>query len=372
MIPLHLPYYSQSAKESVRNFVLGLNERDFHTELSSLFQTQFNLQNTFLTKSCTNALEAIALLLEIKPGDEIIMPSYTFVSSANAFALFGAKIVFADSDNDHPNAGAKSLLALVTPKTKAILAMHYGAVAINDLELLREECDKKKIFLIEDAAHCMGAYFNDRHLGSFGHASAFSFHESKNVTCIEGGLLVINHAPWLDKINSILNKGTNRVAFEKKQVAFYEWVSLGSSFKMNALHAAILIEQIKHTKEINDKRIKLYKLYAEGLNPLKQQNKISFNVPSGNCRHNAHNFWIRTETAEQHAALQKHLAAKNIFSTFHYLALHNSPYGKKTYPGKTLRNAENFEKTLLRLPLYFQQEESELSTVINEVNRFFS
>lgn len=371
MIPLHLPYYTQSARDSVKNFVLGLNEKDFHAELCQRFKNDFNLENTYLTKSCTNALEIIALLLELKSGDEVIIPSYTFVSTANAFAIFGATIVYADSCTNHPNVSYDSILSSINQNTKAIVVMHYGGVAVGDLQKLRMECDKRNIFLIEDAAHCMGAYLKDKHLGTFGHVSTFSFHESKNITSIEGGLLVINHEPWLQKVDAIINKGTNRKEFEKKQAAFYEWVSLGSSFKMNSLHAAILVEQIKYVNEINERRIQLYNFYASELNSLKSNNYFAFNLPDSDCKHNAHNFWIELQTEQKRNELQDYLKSKEIFSTFHYLALHNSPYGKKYNRGKKLPNAEKFEKTLLRLPLYFQQTIEQANIVVVELKNFF-
>lgn len=372
MIPLHLPYYTQSARNSVKNYVLGPNEKNFHAELDEIFSNDFNLKNTYLTKSCTNALETIALLLDLKNTDEVIIPSYTFVSTANAFAIFGAKIVYADSCVDHPNVSIDSILNSITKNTKAIVVMHYGGVAINNLEKLRAECDNRKIFLIEDAAHCIGAYLNNVHLGKFAHASTFSFHESKNITCIEGGLLVINHEPWLSKVDSLLNKGTNRVQFEKKQTAFYEWVSLGSSNKMNPLHAAILVEQIKYTKEVNEKRLELFNFYLRELKELKEKGNFYFSVPNNSCKHNAHNFWIELPNENMRNLLQRHLKEKEIFSTFHYLALHNSPFGKKFNNNKNLPNAEKFEKTLLRLPLYFQLTIEQAQIVVNEIKIFFS
>jgi dTDP-4-amino-4,6-dideoxygalactose transaminase len=372
VIPLHLPYYTPSARNSVKNFVLGLNEKNFQTELAQIFKSDFNLNNTYLTKSCTNALEAIALLLDLNQTDEVIIPSYTFVSTANAFAVYGAKIVYADSEANHPNVSVNSILKAITPNTKAIVVMHYGGIAVNELEKLRLECDNRNIFLIEDAAHCMGAYLKDKHLGSFGHASTFSFHESKNITCVEGGLLVINHKPWLLKIDSILNKGTNRVQFEKKEAAFYEWVSLGSSFKMNSLHAAILVEQIKFVKEINDKRLEIYELYAKELEALRVAKYLHFEIPDKTYRHNAHNFWIELNDEKSRLELTAYLKEKQIFSAFHYLALHKSPFGKKFHTGNHLPNAEKFEQTLLRLPLYYQQSLEQAMTVAGEIKKFFT
>lgn len=372
MIPLHLPYYTPSARNSVKNFVLGLNEKDFHGELSQIFRSDFNLSNTYLTKSCTNALEVIALLLDLNNTDEVIIPSYTFVSTANAFAIYGAKIVYADSEINHPNVSAQSILNAITTKTKAIVVMHYGGVAVSGLDNLRKECDNRNIFLIEDAAHCIGAYLNNTHLGNFGHASTFSFHESKNITCVEGGLLVINHEPWLKKVDSKLNKGTNRVQFEKKEASFYEWVSLGSSFKMDTLHAAILVEQIKFVKQINDKRIELYDLYTKQLESLKATKQLHFVIPEKEYKHNAHNFWIELRDEKTRNELTAYLKEKQIFSTFHYLALHKSPFGRKFHSGQALPNAEKFEKTLLRLPLYYQQTIEQAMTVVSEVKQFFS
>jgi len=372
LIPLHLPYYAPSARDSVKNFVLGLNEKNFYAEVEETLRKDFGFEQVYLTKSCTNALEVIALLLDLKLNDEVIVPSYTFVSSANAFALFGAKIVYADSQDHHPNVSVESILKCITDKTKAIVVMHYGGVAIDELEMLRTECDKRKIFLIEDAAHCMGAYLKDKHLGKFGHASTFSFHESKNITCIEGGLLVINHEPWLQEVDSIINKGTNRAQFDSKKAAFYEWVSLGSSFKMNSLHAAILVEQIKFVKKINDRRLEIFDFYLTELNSLKQKNHFYYSVPKPEHKHNAHNFWIELPDENTRTALQKYLASKEIFSTFHYLALHLSPFGKQFHNQTELPNSVKYEKTLLRLPLYYQQTLDEAKTVVEEIKVFFS
>jgi dTDP-4-amino-4,6-dideoxygalactose transaminase len=372
VIPLHLPYYSPSARDAVKNFVLDLNEEDFHSQLSQRFKSDFNFDHTYLTKSCTNALEAIALMLDLDHNDEVIIPSYTFVSTANAFAVYGAKIVYADSENDHPNVSVESILNAITHKTKAIVVMHYGGVAINGLKELRKVCDDRSIFLIEDAAHCIGAYLDNVHLGNFGHASTFSFHESKNLTCVEGGLLVINHEPWLKKIDSILNKGTNRVQFEKKEASFYEWVSLGSSFKMNSMHAVILLEQIKFVKQINDKRIELYDLYANELGSLRSAGKFKYVVPQKEFKHNAHNFWMELGYEKTRNELMAYLKERQIFSTFHYFALHKSPFGKKYHAGNSLPNAEKFEKTLLRLPLYYQQNIEQATMVVAEIKKFFN
>jgi len=372
VIPLHIPYYSSTTRNAVKNVILGLNDKNYYAELTTQFETGFGFKHVYFTKSCTSALETIALLLELKPGDEVIVPSYTFVTSANAFAMFGAKIVFADSSNNHPNISIESISQKITPKTRAIVVVHYGGIAVEGLQTLKEICDKQNIFLIEDAAHTIGSSIDNKHLGLFGHAATFSFHESKNLTCVEGGLLLINHEPWLKRAEFIINKGTNRAQFDNKHVAFYEWVDFGSSYKLDTLHAAILSEQLKDINEVTKKRVELYNRYVEGLKPM--YDKEYFYYPAtlpANVQHNAHIFWILMPSPGAKNALHEHLKAKNIFTTFHYLALHKSPFGKKYHDNSPLPNSEKFEANLLRLPLYFQLTYEEADAVISEIKNFY-
>ncbi|HLP10778.1 MAG TPA: dTDP-4-amino-4,6-dideoxygalactose transaminase [Flavobacteriales bacterium] len=373
MIPLHIPYYSPTTRDAVKNVVLGLNDKNYYAELSTQFENEFGFKHSYFTKSCTSALETIALLLELKPGDEVIVPSYTFVTSANAFAMFGANIVFADSHENHPNVSVRSIVEKITPKTRAIVVVHYGGVAVEELENLRRECDKRNIFLIEDAAHAIGAYLNQKHLGLFGHAATFSFHESKNLTCVEGGLLLINHEPWCTRANYIINKGTNRAQFDSKHVAFYEWVDFGSSYKLDTLHAAILSEQLKNIREVTARRLEIYNLYENGLRPLHDKGAFYFQPHVEKAiRHNAHICWIVLPTAEEKNKLHAYLKSKEIFTTFHYLALHKSPFGKKYHNKTALPNSEKFETNLLRLPLYFQLSNNEVNYIISEIKNYYN
>jgi dTDP-4-amino-4,6-dideoxygalactose transaminase len=372
VIPLHIPYYSVNTRNAVKNVVLGLNDKNYYTELSSQFETEFGFKHCYFTKSCTSALETIALLLELKQDDEIIVPSYTFVTSANAFAMFGATIVFADSCENHPNVSVDSIFEKITAKTRAIVVVHYGGIAVNGLENLRAECDKKNIFLIEDAAHTIDAYLNNKHLGLFGHAATFSFHESKNLTCVEGGLLLINHEAWCKRTDHIINKGTNRAQFESKHVAFYEWVDFGSSYKMDTLHAAILSEQLKDIKTVTKRRVEIYDRYVNGLKDLREKKHFYYpeSIPP-NTKHNAHIFWIVFPESDDRNKLHEYLKSKGIFTTFHYMALHKSPFGKKYHDGSQLPNSEKFEKKLLRLPLYFELSNEDVDRIITEITAFF-
>jgi dTDP-4-amino-4,6-dideoxygalactose transaminase len=373
MIPFNIPYYSTEARELLQKYVLGQIHPTGHGLVTSQFQSQFGFKKTIFTKSCTNALETIALLLNLKPNDEVIVPSFTFVSTANAFALFGAKLVFADSDSNHPNVSDQTVLPLITTKTKAVIVMHYGAVAVQGLEQIRKICDQKGILLIEDAAHCIGAKYNNRYLGTFGHGSTFSFHESKNVSSSEGGLLTLEeNTEWFDQAQIIVHKGTNRTQFDQNKVSFYTWVGLGSNYKMENLNALLLSEQIKSVDAINSKRKEIFNFYSKQLDPLRKQAYIYYPDYDIEIDHNAHIFWILVHNNDVRNKLQDFLRQRNIVSTFHYQALHKSPYGKKFISHQTeLNNAVKFEENLLRLPLYYDLCIDDASKVVEAISNFF-
>lgn len=368
MIPLHIPYYHQPEATLLNKLVQGTN--DPYPELDK-YMHQHGFGQVYFTKSCTHALETVALLLELKKGDEVIVPSYTYVTTANAFALFGAKIVFADSRNDSPNTGLEQLEKCITRKTRVIVVTHYAGMGLTDIKKIAKICKQKKIFLVEDAAHCIGAKLDGQPLGTFGHASTFSFHESKNITCVEGGMLVINHKPWIKRTQNILYKGTNRIAFDQKKTSVYEWVDLGSSYRMDSLHANLLAAQLPLTEKINSHRCKLHALYTKLLSELRSDGKLKFHSPDQTQTHNGHIFWIELNDGKTRNALTKFLHAKGIYATFHYLALHKSPYGKKMHNNKVLPNAERYEKTLLRLPLFYQLTEKEVEFICKTIESFF-
>ncbi len=371
MIPLHIPYYRTTRLSDIEKILNANDKQKLSNNLSQFFKTEFSFPFTAFTKSCTNALEVAAILTNVGKGDEVILPAYTFVSSANAFALRGANLKFADSRFDHPNVDVKSILDLANQKTKAIVIVHYGGVCINEIETLVKFCKANNIFLIEDNAHSIGSTYKNKFLGTFGDASTISFHESKNLTCIEGGSLTINNKLWIKRSDHILNKGTNRTGFDNRKKKFYEWVDLGSDFKMDHLHLSILTEQIQFYKEINSKRLELYSIYSKGLDYLKSKGDIMYNLPSVDCCHNAHNFWFTVKNEKTRELLTRFMMKKGIYSTFHYLALNKTVFGKKYSIKKNPINAIHFEKTLLRIPLYYQLKRTNAKKVIDSIELFF-
>lgn len=371
MIPLHIPYYVENCIPNLQKQLDKTTAFQLNDKLNRYFNEAFHFKQTFFTKSCTHALETIGILLNIEPGDEVIIPSYTFVSTANAFALRGAKLVFADSTFHHPNVSLGAIIDKINPKTKAIVVVHYGGVAVQGIEELVKICREKNIFLIEDNAHSIGAKYKNKFLGTFGHASTLSFHESKNLTCFEGGALTINYSPWNTRADYIIHKGTNRSGFDRKKKKVYEWMDLGSDYKMDKLHLSILDLQVKKVAAINKKRMALFTHYRDGLLQLKHEEKIDYYIPSYEEKHNAHNFWITVKSERERKKLMEFLAKKGIYSTFHYLALHNSPYGKEITNFEELPNAIRFEKQLLRLPLYYQLEKEKVQRVIDALYQFY-
>lgn len=370
MIPLYLPYYASTNQAALLDALKPGNHAE--QDLRQFFREKFSFEKVFFTKSCTHALETIALLLDLQPGDEVIVPSYSYVSTANAFALHGAHIVFADSQTNHPNVDAQEVSQLISARTKAIVVMHYAGVAVDGLAGLKKTCDEKGIFLIEDAAHCINAFDGKTALGNTGHAATFSFHESKNIGCSSGGMLVVNHQDWMQRIEAVINKGTNRAMFERKEAGKYEWVDLGSAYKMDGLHLHLLNDQLKYLDEVSRHRQQLYAFYLDALMPLKEKGKIDFYIPSVNQQHNAHIFWIRLSSETEREKLRQHLLQEEVYSTFHYLALHKSPYGKKFAGNNPLPNAEKFEVELLRIPLYYPMSREAAVQTATAIQSFFS
>lgn len=324
------------------------------------FQEHYKFKKCLLTTSCTDALEMAAILINIQPGDEVIMPSYTFVSTANAFVLRGAKIVFADSMEINPNIDASSIESLITAKTKAIVPVHYAGIAC-DMDTIMALASKYNLFVIEDAAQAIDSFYIDskgvkRALGSIGHLAAFSFHETKNIISGEGGMLVVNDLQFASRAEIIWEKGTNRSAFFRGEVDKYGWVDVGSSFLPSEIVAAFLYAQLEQLDIIQAKRRMLWEAYYEGLKSAEVSGLFKLpNIPSY-ATNNAHMFYIVFKNLEKRTSMIEKLKDESINTVFHYLSLHKSPYYHDKHDGRELSQTEYYSDGLLRLPMYFDLE----------------
>ncbi len=339
-------------------------------EAQTLFQQRYGIQKALLTTSCTDALEMMAILFNIQPGDEIIMPSYTFVSTANAFVLRGAKIIFADSMANHPNMDPDKLENLITPRTKAIVVMHYGGVA-NDMNRIMLLAERYNLLVGEDAAHAIDATYKGKPLGTIGNLGALSFHETKNIITGEGGMLLINDKRFIKRAEIIWEKGTNRAAFQRGEVQKYEWVDYGSSFLPSDLVGACLCAQMEYVDDIQEKRIHHWKSYHEGFQALEADIKIGLQEIPEYASINGHLYYLITESAEERDKLLAYLKTRGINAVFHYLTLHNSPYYKNKHDGRLLPNAERFSDCLIRLPMYYGLTTQDIDYVINAVKSYY-
>lgn len=371
-IPFHIPFVSGNEEKLLHDVISSKNisgNGKYTSICHQFFTNHFSAQKTLLTSSCTDALEMSALLTEINLGDEVIMPSYTFVSTANPFVLRGAKIIFVDSENDSPNMDAAQIEKCISPKTKVIVVVHYAGIAC-DMEKILAVAKNHNLTVIEDAAQCIGAKYNGKPLGSLGNLGAISFHDTKNINCGEGGLLIINDKNFSEKSEIIWEKGTNRSAFLRGEIKKYEWVNLGSSYLPSELTAAFLSAQINELQKVTDKRKSLWNTYHSGLNSL--NDKIGLPVLRKNTEHNGHIYYILCKSAEERNRLMVHLKENGIETAFHYQALHKSKYFVNKHDGRKLPNAEMFSDRLLRLPLYFDMNEGEVKYVVDGINLFYS
>jgi dTDP-4-amino-4,6-dideoxygalactose transaminase len=372
MIGFNKPYITGKEFDYIREAIqiekLSGNG-SFTQRCQSFFEQRFGFRKTLLTHSCTAALEMCAILLDLKQGDEVIVPSYTFVSTANAFLLSGASIVFADSNPRNPNIDPDHIRTLITKKTRAIVVVHYAGVAC-DMDPIMALAEEHGIVVIEDAAQAIDSYYKGKPLGGIGHLAAFSFHETKNIISGEGGMLVINDKRFIDRSEIIWEKGTNRSAFFKGLVDKYTWVDKGSSFLPSELTAAFLFAQLEHLDDIQKKRKFIWKHYFD------------FFSTSANLRlpciddfasNNAHLFYLITQDVVQRDALLAHLKSCEVQAIFHYLPLHNSPYNKSFgKPVTPLPQAELYGDCLIRLPFYYEMSVSDLEQVEQSVNSFFA
>lgn len=374
MIPFNKPYYSGKEKSYIVKAMetkILTGDIEMLRYCESFLEKKYNFKKVFLTNSCTMALEMAAVLADIQPGDEVIMPSYTFVSTANAFALRGAKIVFIDSKSEHPNMDEKSIESLITERTKAIVVVHYAGVSC-DLSVIQEIAKRRKLLIIEDAAQSINSFYNNIPLGSIGDIACFSFHETKNVHCGEGGFIAINDPKLLERTEMIRNKGTNRSAFMKGELNKYEWVDLGFSSMPSAITAAFLYAQLGKIDQVQKRRTKLWKNYYKLLKPLQRSDQIQLPLIPEYASNNAHIFYFVCRSEEERNDLIRFLKANNIQAVFHYQSLHNSPYYSSKHDGRVLPNAERYTRCLLRLPLFYDLTSKEQDLIVSKVNEFYS
>lgn len=331
------------------------------------FNERYGFKKTLLTTSCTDALEMAAILLEIQPGDEVILPSFTFVSTANPFLLRGATIRFADSEEHTPNIDVASLEKLITEKTKAIIVVHYAGVAC-DMDAIMDIAAKHNLFVVEDAAQAINATYKGKYLGGIGHIGCFSFHETKNIMAGEGGLLVINDDRFVKRSDVIWEKGTNRTSFNRGEVAKYGWIDIGSSFLPSELIAAFLYAQLENLDAIQQRRLQIWNYYYEHLKNIPQ---IQLAQLPSYASNNAHIFYILCQSFEQRSQLITYLKEQQIQAIFHYLPLHSSPYFSDKHDERVLTNTVHFADCLLRLPCYYELSYEQQDFVIKHIRLFF-
>jgi len=344
----------------------------FTKKCHSWFEKNLKCKKALLTTSCTHALEMAAILLDIKDGDEVIMPSYTFVSTANAFVLRGAKIVFVDIRPDTMNIDETKIEEAITDKTKLILPVHYAGVAC-EMDTIMNIASKYNLYVVEDAAQGMMSYYKGKALGTIGHLGTYSFHETKNYTSGgEGGLLIINDDRFSERAEIIREKGTNRSVFLRGMVDKYSWVDMGSSYLPSELNAAYLYAQLEEARQINKNRLKSWKLYYDSLKNLEESGYIKLPKIPKNCTHNAHMFYIKVKNISERDNLIKFLRDNNIQSVFHYVPLHSSEAGFKfgVFNGIDKWTTKESER-LLRLPLYFDISQDDIIKICDAISRFY-
>lgn len=369
MIPFNKPYLTGKEAHYMYQAVFSgkiSGNGMFTKKCQSFFEIRYGFKKCLLTTSCTDALEMAAILCDIQPGDEVIVPSYTFVSSALAFVRQGAKIVFADSCTDNPNIDADTIEALITPKTKVIVPVHYAGVAC-DMDKIMDIAARHSLLVVEDAAQAIDSFYKGRPLGGIGHMAAFSFHETKNIISGEGGMLVINDERFIRRAEIIWEKGTNRTEFFRGEVNKYGWVDTGSSFLPSEIIAAFLYAQLENLDMIQDKRKELWNGYYHYLKPLAE--KVLFRLPNLPlyATNNAHMFYLVCNNLEERSALIKHLKENNILAVFHYLSLHSSEFYKDKHDGRELPNCDRFADCLVRLPLFYELAIDDIYSIQNVI-----
>ena len=367
-IGTELEYIRQAAEEN--NKLCG--DGPFTKKCSAWMQDNFNVKHAMLTTSCTHALEMAAYLSEIQPGDEVIMPSYTFVSTADAFVLRGAKIVYVDIRPDTMNIDETKIEQAITDKTRVIIAMHYAGVAC-EMDTIMDIARRHDLKVVEDAAQGVMSSYKGKALGTIGDFGCYSFHETKNYSMGEGGALVINNPAYNERAEILREKGTNRAKFFRGQVDKYTWVDFGDSYLPSELNAAYLWAQLLHADEINDNRMATWNAYHDAFRPLADAGRVELPTIPADCVHNAYMFYLKCRDLEERTALIRHLKANDILAVFHYIPLHSAPAGKKfgRFDGADVYTTAESER-LVRLPMYYGLTEADRNKVIAKVLEFYA
>jgi dTDP-4-amino-4,6-dideoxygalactose transaminase len=359
-IGFNLPFYSGKETEYIEDAVKSLKisgNGKYTKKCQTHFEDKFHFKKCLLTTSCTDALEMAAILADISPGDEVIIPSFTFVSTALAFIRQGAKVIFADSNNYNPNIDANSIENLITKKTKAIVPVHYAGIAC-DMDKIMDLAHKYNLIVIEDAAQAIDSFYFNKYgekkaLGSIGHFGAFSFHETKNIISGEGGMLTINHEKYIERAEIIWEKGTNRSKFFRGEIDKYGWVDIGSSFLPSEIIAAFLWAQLENLETIQNKRKEIWQLYFDELKVWANTKLINLPVIPEFATNNGHMFYLVLSNLDERVNFIKNLSQNKINAVFHYQSLHSSSYYIEKHDGRILQNSDIYSDCLVRLPLYY-------------------
>lgn len=344
---------------------------EYTKRCQQFFEEHYGFRKCLLTTSGTDALEMCAMLCNLQPGDEVIIPSYTFVSTALAFLREGAKVVFADSMQRNPNLDAEALESLITPRTRVIVPVHYAGIAC-DMDTIMTVAKKYNLLVVEDAAQAIDSYYQGHPLGGIGHLAAFSFHETKNITAGgEGGLLVVNDERFVRRAEVLWEKGTNRAEFFRGEVNKYGWVDMGSSFLPAEINAAFLWAQLENLDEIQAKRKQLWQTYYDHLKPLADEGLFQLPDLPNYASNNAHMFYLLLPSLEKRTDLIKHLKENGILAVFHYLSLHSSAYYTDKHDGRALPNCDRYADTLVRLPMYYDLSYEEVVAICDIIRKYY-
>jgi dTDP-4-amino-4,6-dideoxygalactose transaminase len=371
-IPFNKPYFTGKELDYIKDAVSRgkISGNGYYTQkCHEFFQERYGFKKCLLTTSCTDALEMAAILCNIRVDDEVIVPSYTFVSTANAFVLRGAKIVFADSRSDHPGIDESKIESLITARTKVIVPVHYAGVAC-DMDIIMDITKRHNLLVVEDAAQAIDSFYKGKLLGGIGHLGCFSFHETKNIQCGEGGMLVINDEQFSRRAEIIWEKGTNRAEFFRGEVNKYGWVDIGSSFLPSEINSAFLWAQIENLGEIQNKRKQIWDSYYERLRPLADNGFFKIPEIPDFSTNNSHLFYLVCNSLKERSKLITFLKENHILSVFHYLSLHKSDFYGKKHDDRELPNSDRFSDCLVRLPMYYELSFRDVKKICDKINEF--
>ena len=373
-IPFNIPPYVGTEDKYIQEVISNrkiCGDGEFTKKCNTKLEEITGTKKALITTSGTSALEMAAILADIQPGDEVIMPSYTFVSTANAFVLRGAKIVFVDIRPDTMNIDETLIEDAITEKTKAIVPVHYAGVAC-EMDTICDIAKRHNLIVIEDAAQGVMSWYKGKALGSIGDYGCYSFHETKNYSSGEGGAVLVNHSKYVERAEIIREKGTNRTKFFRGQVDKYTWVDIGSSYLQSELNCAYLYAQIENPDIINNNRMKSWNLYYELLKSLAENGYLELPIVPEGCTHNAHMFYIKVKDLSERTKMLSYLKENGIGAVFHYIPLHSSPAGQQfgRFQGEDRYTTKESER-LLRLPMFYGLKNEEISNIAEKINEFF-